>query len=139
LLYRLGKATEKDAIVDIPETFHAAVIYARLYSEIYSRMYSFFSPVDAGIMQAMLRDLVGRPLADISFAVSLDCLMDARSGGPFKWRPSEQVYPITRDLHRYVEDDSYKSIVLKIMNEHSFTIDWEKYETLRERGLLDAV
>ena len=139
LLYRLGKSTAKDAIVDIPETFHAAVIYARLYSEIYSRMYSFFSPIDAGIMQAMLRDLNGRPLADISFAVSFDCLMDANSGGPFKWRPSEQVYPITKKLHRYVEDERYKNLVLKTMNEHSFTIDWNKFETLREQGLLDEV
>lgn len=139
LLYELGKSTGKDAIIDIPETFHAAAIYARLYSELSSRMYSFFSPIDAGIMRAMLRDLNGRPLADISFAVSFDCLMDARSLESFKWRPSEQMYPIAKKLHQYVEDGRYKKLVLKTMNEHAFTIDWEKFEKLRKQGLLDEV
>jgi hypothetical protein len=57
LLYEFGKAAGKDAIIDIPEFYHTAVIYSRLYTEIYSRAYSFFSPVDGGQLQAMIRDL----------------------------------------------------------------------------------
>jgi hypothetical protein len=138
-LYKLGRSSGKDAIIDIPQYFHAAAIYSRLYSEIYSVTYSFFSPIDAGMMQALQRDLKGRPLSDISFAVALDCLVNVKIGKPVKWRPSEQVYPISKKLKRYVEDDRYKQIALRTMNEHSFSIDWDKYERLKEQGLLDEV
>ncbi|HVN70885.1 MAG TPA: hypothetical protein VMU10_02585 [Desulfomonilia bacterium] len=139
LLYHLGKSTGKDAIVDVPEYFHSAAIYARLYTEIYDRMYAFFSPVEAGIMQAMLRDLADRPLADVSFAVAFDCLLDARTGESAKWRTSEQIYPISKKLQRYVEDDHYKEIVMKTMAEHAFMIDWDKYEQVKAQGLSDEI
>ncbi len=138
-LYKLGRSTGKDAIVDIPEYFHAAAIYSRLYTEIYSMAYSFFSPIDAGFMQAMLRDFKGKPLADISFAVSFDCLINDTLGKNVKWRPSEQVYPITKRIKRYFEDEEYKKIALKTMNENSFSIDWEKYERLKENGALNEI
>jgi hypothetical protein len=139
LLYGLGKSSGKDSIIDVPEFFHSAAIYSRLYSEIYSVKYSFFSPIDSGIMQAMLRDLKGKPLADISFAVSFDCLKDARTGKPAKWRTSEQIYPISKMLKRYVEDEAYKNLAIRAMNEHSFAIDWEKYDRLVKQGLMDEL
>lgn len=138
-LYDLGKSSGKDAIVDVPEYFHSAAIYSRLYTEIYDRMYAFFSPVEAGIMQAMLRDLTGRPLADISFAVAFDCLCDAHTSERVKWRTSEQIYPISKKLQRYVEDKEYKRIAIKTMAEHAFAMDWERFEQLKAQGLIDEV
>jgi hypothetical protein len=102
-------------------------------------MYAFFSPTEAGIMEAMLRDITGRPLADISFAVAFDCLLDARTSRRIKWRTSEQIYPISRHLQDYVEDEQYKKIVLEAMEEHTFTIDWERFEELMSSGLMDEV
>ena len=55
VLFSFGRETYKDAIIDIPEFYHSAVIYSRLYSELYSRSYSFFSPVDAGQLQDRLK------------------------------------------------------------------------------------
>jgi hypothetical protein len=138
-LYKLGKLTGKDAIVDVPEYFHSAAIYSRLYTEIYDRMYAFFSPVDAGFMQAVLRDITGRPLAEISFAIAFDCLIDRRTGAQVKWRPSEQIYPITKKLHHYVEDEQYKRIVLQTMDERAFAMDWERYEQIKAQGLMDEI
>ncbi len=140
LLYKLGKSSGKDAIIDIPEYFHTAVIYSSLYSRIYSATYAFFSPVDAGIMLAMKRDLCGEmPLADISFAATVDCLVNATTGEPVQWRPSEQVYPISQKLKSYTEDNRYKEIARATMNNHSFSINWEKYEQLKKEGRLDEV
>lgn len=135
-LYKLAKHSGKDAIVDIPEYFHSAVIYSGLYSRIYSRAYSFFSPVDAGIMQAMQRDMTEMPLADISLAIASDCLVNAGTGEPAIWQPSEQIYPLSEKLKIYVEDDRYKEIVITTMNDHSFSINREKYERLKEKDLL---
>lgn len=139
MLYRLGKTTGKDAIIDIPEFYHAAVIYSRMYSEIYSRMYSFYSPRDAGVLQAMMRDLHDRPLADVSFAITCDCLADARTGEKVRWRTSEQIFPITRKLKDYVEHKQYHAIAEETMNEEKFSIDWDKYKLLKEQGITDEV
>jgi hypothetical protein len=139
LLYDFGKATGKDAIIDIPEYYHAAVIYTRLYSEIYSLAYSFFSPIDSGQLQAMIRDFKGVSLADVSFAVTFDCLLNARTGEPAYWKPSEEIYPISRKLHKYFNLKEYKDIVHETMNELSFTMDWDKYHRLRVKGITDEV
>lgn len=139
MLYSFGKSMGKDAIIDIPEFYHAAVIYSRMYSEIYSRMYSFFSPIDAGQMQAMIRDLNERPLAEVSFAITCDCLVNARTGEKAQWRPSEQIYPISRKLKQYVDHKQYHALVEQTMNELSFSLDWEKYERLKDQGIIDEV
>ncbi|HOM29756.1 MAG TPA: hypothetical protein PLS81_09915 [Deltaproteobacteria bacterium] len=141
LLYELGKETGKEAIVDVPEYFHAAAIYSRLYTEIYDRKYAFFSPIDAGIMNAILRDVCVEPrgLADVSFAIAFDCLLDGKTLKPVTWRSSEQVYPISNRLQRYIDDERYKRIVHKTMEERSFAMDWERYDKIKERGLLDAL
>lgn len=139
LLYKLGRASGKDAIVDVPEHFHSAAIYARLYTEIYDRMYAFFSPVDAGIMQAVLRDITDRSLADISFAIAFDCLYDTRTEEKVKWRPSEQIYPITKKLHHYVEDAQYKELVMETMEGCSFAMDWDRFEQVRASGMMDEI
>ncbi|PKN77478.1 MAG: hypothetical protein CVU52_00260 [Deltaproteobacteria bacterium HGW-Deltaproteobacteria-10] len=136
-LYKMGKASGKAAIIDIPEHFHTAVIYSSLYSRIYSATYSFFSPVDAGIMQAMKRDLNERSLAETSFAVAFDCLINSNTGDPARWISSEQVYPISEKLKSYVEDDRYKEIALATMNDSAFSINWEKFDRLKEKGLLN--
>jgi hypothetical protein len=139
LLYDFGKASGKDAIIDIPEYYHAAVIYTRLYSEIYSLAYSFFSPIDSGQLQAMIRDFKGVPLADVSFAVTFDCLCNAHTGEPAYWKPSEEIYPISRKLHRYFNLKQYKDIVIETMNGLSFSMDWDKYQRLRVKGITDEV
>ena len=139
MLYLFGKSMGKDAIIDVPEFYHAAVIYSRMYSEIYSRMYSFFSPVDAGQMQAMIRDFSDRPLADVSFAITCDCLLNARTGEKATWMPSEQVYPISRKLKHYVEHKQYHALVENTLNDLSFSLDWEKYDRLKDQGIADEV
>jgi len=139
LLYRLGRSLGKDAIVDIPEYFHAAAIYSRMYTKIYSRKYSFFSPIDAGQVKAMIRDLKDRPLSDVSFAIAFDCLVDEKTSEMVHWRPSEQVYPITKRLYAYIEDKRYKDMVEEVSGSLSFAIDWGKYARLRSEGVMDDV
>lgn len=139
MLYAFGKATGKDAIIDIPEYYHAAVIYSRLYSEIYSQVYSFFSPSDAGQLQAMIRDFKGVSLADVSSAVTFDCLRNAHTGEPASWKPSEQIYPIAGKLKRYFKQSEYKDMAMKAMSELSFTMDWDKYKRLKEQGITGEV
>jgi len=137
MLYSFGKKCRKDAIVDVPQHYHAAVIYSRLYTDIYARMYSFFSPVDAGLFKALTRDLDGGPLAQISQAVALGCLKNTVTGLHETWRPSEQIYPVTKRLHAYFESLEYQAIVNRTAEKVKYTIDWEKYQGILEQGVPD--
>ncbi|MDT8272856.1 MAG: hypothetical protein RRA35_06660 [Desulfomonilia bacterium] len=139
LLFRFARSASKDAIVDIPEYYHAAVIYSRLYQDIYSRRYSFFSPVDAGNFQAMMRDLNDKPLADVSFAVAFDCLVDTKTGKKVQWKPSDQIYPISKTLKQYFVNEQYTDIVAKTAEKASYSIDWKKFEQVRTQGMIDEI
>lgn len=137
MLYFFGQKSGKDAIVDVPQHYHAAVIYSRLYTDIYARMYSFFSPVDAGLFKALTRDLDGRPLAQVSQAVGLGCLLNTVTGLHETWRPSEQIYPVTKRLHAYFECPEYRGIVERTAAKVRYTIDWDKYQDLMKQGIPD--
>lgn len=137
MLYLFGQKCRKDAIVDVPQHYHAAVIYSRLYTSIYARMYSFFSPVDAGLFKALTRDLDGRPLAQVSQAIALGCLMNTVTGLHETWRPSEQIYPVTKRLHSYFESSQYREIVDRTAEKAKYAIDWEKYQGILEQGIPD--
>jgi len=135
MLYFFGENGGKEAVVDVPQHYHAAVIYSRLYSSIYKRLYSFFSPMDAGQLEAMSRDLVDRPLADVSLAVSNGCLIDVNTGETKFWRPSEQIYPTSVLLREYVDSEEYKEIVEDSFRNSKYAIDWERYDRLKQQGL----
>lgn len=137
MLYTFGKKCHKDAIVDVPQHYHAAVIYSRLYTDIYARMYSFFSPVDAGLFKALTRDLAGRPLAQVSQAISMGCLLNTVTGLHETWRPSEQIYPVAKRLHAYFECPEYQAVVERTAAKAKYTIDWDRYHELLKQGIPD--
>ena len=86
-----------------------------------------------------MRDLQGVPLAEASFAVTFDCLLDARTGERVKWKPSEQMYPLSKKLYRYFEQKEYRQILEDTMNGLSFTIDWERFRKLKEQGAMNEI
>jgi hypothetical protein len=137
ILYFFGENGGKDAIVDVPQHYHAAVIYSRLYSSIYKRLYSFISPVDAGQLEAMTRDLVDRPLPEVSSAISNGCLLNLVTNETEFWRPSEQIYPTSQRLQEYVDSDEYREIVEDSFKNSRYAIDWGRYDKLKLQGLHD--
>ena len=130
VLYRIAASSHKDAIMDIPEYYHSAFIYSQLYS--------FYSPVDSGRLKAMIRDLGGYRLADVSFAVSLGCLVND-TGLYESWMPSEQIYPISSSVKVYVESKAYKKIEKDTAEALRYSIDWAKYRYRIERGDADEL
>lgn len=120
---------DKDALMDVPEHYHTAVIY--------SRMYSFFSPVDGGRVRAMMRDLKERSLADVSFSIAFDCLVSELSGEREPWRPSEQICPISKRAQHYVSCPQYARLQEESYHNHNYHIDWERYEQLLQQGYIN--
>ena len=131
MLYHFAKSGNKDAIVDVPQHYHGAVIY--------SRMYSFFSPIDGGRFAAMVRDFKGSPLADVSFAMASGCMKDEVTGELLYWKPSEQMYPISQKLKKYLASDGYQNLLADTARTCRFSIDWEKYADFKRKELVDEI
>jgi hypothetical protein len=119
LLRGIGRELLIDGILDIPDHFHTA--------KFYSRAMRFFDPVAEGTFQAMLRDLSGIPLALASEAVRDGAMVDARTGKPFEWQPSEQILPVHGPLRKYFRSDRYLAQSGQAAHRTRVTIDWDLY------------
>ena len=119
LLRNIGRDLLIDGILDIPDHFHTAQFYARTMR--------FFDPVAEGTFQAMMRDLSGIPLTLASEAVSEGAMVDARTGEPFAWQPTEQILPVHGPLRRYFRSDRYLAQSGQAAHCTRVTIDWDLY------------
>ncbi len=119
LLRGIGRELLIDGVLDIPDHFHTAQFYARTMR--------FFDPAAEGTFQAMMRDLSGIPLALASEAVREGAMVDARTGEPFLWQPTEQILPVHGPLRRYFRSDRYLAQSGQAAHRTRVTIDWDLY------------
>ncbi|MEA2102249.1 MAG: hypothetical protein U9P80_06705 [Thermodesulfobacteriota bacterium] len=131
LLRRFARKSGKDAIVDVPEQYHAAVMY--------SHTCSFFSPVDGGKLKNMMRTFSDHPLAMVSFAIASGCMRDENTGIDEVWNPSELIYPTSRKVEAYLQSSGYMRLFHEADNNVKYSIDWERYEQFKAKGIMDEL
>lgn len=119
LLRSIGRELLIDGILDIPDHFHTA--------QFYTRAMRFFDPAAEGFFQAMLRDFSGIPLALASEAVAEGAMVDARTGEPLSWTPTEQILPVHGPLRRYFRSDRYLAVSGQAAHRTRVAIDWDLY------------
>jgi hypothetical protein len=98
-LLRWAEEWGKDGLVNYPQYFHNAVFYRRAFR--------FISPVRQGRLEALLRDLGGRPVAEASAALEEGRVEEAGVGGA-AWEPGEMVSPLTRGIRGYLDSPDYR-------------------------------
>lgn len=108
LLLRWVKKMDVDAIVNIPEYFHNAVLY--------SSMFHFVTPELEGRLRAMERDLMPRGLTEASWALTQDRVLDA-AGQVVRWTPAEQVFPLQGKIVDYFASDEYRESARRTADE----------------------
>jgi hypothetical protein len=113
-----------DAILDVPEHFHSAVMY--------SRSFKYVDPEREGLMRAVLRDLESYPLADLSWGFVTGTILDAVTNRPLAHEPSEQVLPIAESLAHYFSSREYAHRVEKAMKNLSCRFDHDRMLILRK-------
>ena len=113
-----------EAILDVPEQFHAAVMY--------SQKFKFMDPAREGMLRAVLRDLESHSLADLSWGFITGTICDASTGEPFPYEPSEQVLPIAESLARYFTSREYLKRVENAMNSIRYALDYDRMARERE-------
>ena len=117
LMLEYVRETRVEALVNVPEFYHNAVLYAPLYK--------FFDPEREGWFQALRRDLKELGLADASFAVE-EGRVFGQDGRPIEWGPSEQVYAVSGAPLEYFQSGAYKSRAEAASQQHRFTYAGEK-------------
>ncbi|OPZ58077.1 MAG: hypothetical protein BWY87_01538 [Deltaproteobacteria bacterium ADurb.Bin510] len=118
----LGLAQGRDAVLNVPERYHTALIYAQEYH--------FFAPRAAGQLLALERDLSRWPLAEVSAAIEAGCLIDRDSRQPVAWQPGEQLAPVSARLRAYFASPGYGAAVRQAAQALHYTVDWGQYERI---------
>lgn len=119
LLRMIGREFTLDGVLDVPDHFHAALFY--------SRVFRFLDPQAEGRFLSMVRDLRGVPLALASEAIHEGCLFDAATGNPVSWEPAEQVLPLRDPLRRYLRSPEYKRVRDEVSAGIRVAVNWDHY------------
>jgi hypothetical protein len=127
LLRDLGRELSLDGVLDVPDHFHTALLYARAFR--------FLDPEHEGRFQAIARDLGGVPLALVSEAIEMGCLIHPETLEPLPWEPAEQVLPVRGPLRAHLMSSEYRTIRDKAFAAFRAAVDWDCYRVkIAEKG-----
>ncbi len=127
LMEAMARDLLADAVLDVPEHFHAAVMY--------SKYFTCMDPAREGMIKGVLRDLGSHPLALLSWAFTDGAILDAATGQAVPFEPSEQILPITEKLIDHFASRDYRGRVEEEMNGKKYILEFDRME---ERGITAA-
>jgi hypothetical protein len=104
----------KDGLLNFPEYFHNAVIYAPAFR--------FISPGREGRFRALRRDLAPLAMADASWAVEEGRVREEPEGTVVSWEPAEMVAAISHDVRRYLESADYERTAAEVAERTRFRV-----------------
>lgn len=123
----------RDGFLDIPDHFHLGVMY--------TRSFRFFDPAKEGEMRALLRDLRDHSLSDITWGVMTGSVLEKKSGKPYEYVPSEEIFPLSTRMRSYFNNKTYEKIMKDNLRKH-YVLDIKKTaegktEILRKSKIVD--
>ena len=118
LLHLLAEEIYKDCFLDIPDHIHCAIMY--------SSMFKFFNPVHEAIIRAVMRDLHGYSIPDISWGIITGTVIERYSGKPQAYDPCEQVHYVSRRLNKYFHSEKYLSVFKKYYDRRRYYFDYNE-------------
>lgn len=120
-LLEMARALGADGVVEHPEYYHTGIMY--------SRTFRFLHPEAEGIQSALQRDLTGLSFAEAAWAVHQGFVREGRR--TFKWVPEEQVHPLSDELRRYFESDTYRAAAELAQSRHAYRLARGKRASLQ--------
>lgn len=127
MMYIVGREVIKDGFMDIPEHMHGAIMY--------SRKFKFFNPAHEAILKAILRDLQGYSLLDISWGMITGTIVDATTGKPQVYDPSEQIFPLSRRMKNYFKSKEYNKKFEEVYKKKRYRFEYDKMVAMRNEIL----
>lgn len=127
MMYVVAREIIKDGFLDIPDHMHGAIMY--------SRKFKFFNPVHEGILRAMMRDLGRYSLADISWGIITQTIIEEYKNQPQQYAPSEQIFYVSDRMRDYFRSKKYLSVYNKYYRRKRFRFEYEEMLKRREEIL----
>ncbi len=112
-------------VLNVPAYYHNAYLY-----NIRSR---FLEPEVEGRFRALRRDLGERPLAEATWAVHTDCVIDVDTGEPFQWEGHEQLFAVRHAMVRYFGSTRYKRTRRDVAAGLNYRVDEQRLARELER------
>jgi hypothetical protein len=116
-----------DGFLDVPDHFHLAIMY--------SKMFHFFDPLVEGEVRAVLRDTEGHTLSDITWGAMTGTLVEKKSGEPFVYTPSNEIFPVSKRLLKYFSHKSYQRQAKESFKHHRYVFDADAMRRKRDEIL----
>jgi len=127
LLHITASEVFKDGFLDIPTHMHGAMMY--------SKAFKFFDPVQEAILRAVMRDLRNYSLADISWGVITETIIDLEKDRPAVYDPGEQIHYVSKRMKKYFESYKYVTTFNKYYHRKKYRFDYEEMVRRREEIL----
>jgi hypothetical protein len=127
MLYIMAREVYKDGFLDVPEHMHGAIMY--------SKKFKFFDPIHEAIIRAVMRDLERYSLADITWGVITETIIDRHKNKPAVYAPGEQIFPVSRRLKKYFKSKKYQNTFKRYYNKKRYYLDYEEMKKRREEIL----
>lgn len=108
----LANEIGKEAVINIPEYYHNAVLYQPVFR--------FYSPYVEGRFLALQKFLHGLTLSDASSLIASCSLFDDAADKVFVWKPHEQVLGLIPRVIEYFDSEAYRRKVLEVEQSTSF-------------------
>ena len=115
MMYIVAREIIKDGFVDIPDHLHGAIMY--------SKIFRFFNPENEALVRAIQRDLNSYSINDISWGLITGTILDADSGNPIVYKPSEQIYPVSERMQLYFKSQRYRNLYKKHLKKKRYMLD----------------
>ncbi len=123
ILETFARETKAAGIMDMPEYFHAAAMYARSFR--------FVDPRREGMLRAVLRDLGGLAFHELAWGMICGAVIEERSGLPALYEPAEQIFPLSGELRGYFASGQYRARVADEERARRYRFDRRKLSVIR--------
>jgi len=115
-------------LINTPDHYHNACLY--------SKIFYYLNPDYQARLLAIIRDIKKYPLDMIAWAIEWGAVTDLNSNKSLNWFVGKQIVPLHPDLKDLFNSKEYKNTVNQKMKKYKFKLDIEKYNKIKERGVL---
>jgi hypothetical protein len=120
----ISRDTGIDAFTITGDHFHLAAMY--------SRYFRFIDPEKEAVLRAILRDLKGYSIGDISWGFITGTVEDKMKMKKAMFEPGEQMYPVTDNIRTYFSSKIYEASVEKAMGARRYSLDYNRLDSARK-------
>ncbi|RMH66198.1 MAG: hypothetical protein D6677_00720 [Calditrichaeota bacterium] len=115
LLVIAARRVHLQGIVNIPNRFHNAYFY--------SRIFHYENPSEQAKLKAVLRDLGKMPVVELAWAIEEGAVWDKKEQKPLQWFVGRQVFPLIKGWSGLYRSRDYAREVRRRMKDYAFELD----------------